>query len=128
MSYASLLVHRVDVQRATVGEVDGLDTYDWNTVQTGVRCRLDLQYIRPGRDPQWTPEAGRATDRTGVAFFLPNTQIRSGDRLIVRKGPKGTFLAEGAVDDAQDRHGFSHHLEVGVREVPGPRAAGSQTG
>jgi hypothetical protein len=128
VSYASLLVHRVDVQRATVGNIDGLDTYDWNTVATGIHCRLDLQYIRPGVDPQWTPEAGRPTDRTGVAFFPAHSNIRSGDRLIVRKGPQGTFLAEGAVDDAQDRHGYSHHLEVGVREVPGPRAAGSQTG
>jgi len=125
VSYRSLLVHRVDVKRPDIGEVDGTDTLTWPTVASKVPCKLDLQYIRPGVDPQWTPEAGRATDRTGVAFFLAGANVKAGDRLLVVKGPTGVFLCEGAVDEAQHRKGGSHHLEVGVREVPGPRARAS---
>jgi hypothetical protein len=125
VSYKSLLMHRVDVQRASTTEVDGMQSYEWTTVGSSIRCRLDLNYIRPGVDPQWTPEAGRATDRTGVAFFMAGANVRPGDRLVCRRGPQGTFLCEGANAEALDSKGLTHHIEVGVREVPGPRARAS---
>ena len=125
MSFLAMLQHRVDIQRPTTGEVDGLDTFEWNTVVSNEPCRLDLQFIRSGRDPQWTPEAGRPADRFGVAFFRNGANVKAGDRLVVKKGPAGTFLCEGAVDEALGFAGQPHHMEVGVKEVPGPRARAS---
>lgn len=118
MSYNALLVHRVTVKRLTETEVDGASTYDWHNVEVNERCRVDLNFQRHGKDPmQWTPEAGRATDKTGVAFFLPTANIRPGDRIVVTLGPTGTFLVEGAFEEILGRHGRVHHYEVGIKEV-----------
>jgi hypothetical protein len=122
MGFRDLLTHRAKVMRAQMVVSDGLESYDWVTVASRVRCRVDLQYIRPGRDPQWTPEAGRQTDRTGVAFFEANAPVKVGDRVVVLTPPGGTFLVEGSVDAVLGRDGKVHHLECGVREVPGPMA------
>jgi len=116
MSYKSLLVHRCDVLRLDPTNEDGAARYSYVKVASDVRCRLDLSFLRPGRDQGWTPEAGRATDRSGVAFFLTGTNILPGDRIKMRKGPTGLFLLEGTLDEVQDGTKF-HHLEVGVTEV-----------
>lgn len=125
MSYAALLDHRVTILRYSTQIVDGVEQYVPRTIATGVRCRLDLQFIRSGRDPQWTPEAGRVEDRTGVAFFLSDANVKPGDRIQVTRGPAGTFQVEGNVDQVFGRRGRIHHLECGVKEVPGPVARAS---
>lgn len=125
MSYRGLLAHRVTIKRSETTIVDGVESFGWVTVASGVPCRMDLQFIRSGRDPQWTPEAGRMEDRTGVGFFLADAPVRTGDRVIVTRGPSGTFLLEGSIDEVQGRHGRTHHIEVGVKEVPGPVARAS---
>jgi hypothetical protein len=83
---------------------------------TSERCFLDLGFIRQGKDPQWTPEAGRASDRSGVLFLGPTTAMRPGDRIRMTKGPSGTFQVEGAYDEAW-RPSDRHHIELGVVEV-----------
>lgn len=65
----------------------------------------------------WTPEAGRVSDRSGVAFFAPTQIVKSGMRVKMTTGPSGVFLIEGAVDEVW-RPTSKHHLEVGVVEVP----------
>jgi hypothetical protein len=96
--------------------VDGVASYTYTKVASGVRCRVDLSFLRAGKDQGWTPEAGRASDRTGVAFFESGVNILPGDRIVMTKGPTGTFLLEGSLDEVQD--GLkTHHLEVGVTEV-----------
>ena len=125
MSYSSLLDHRADVKRMTPTIVDGVESMTWRTVGRSRRCRLDLQFIRPGRDPQWTAEAGRPVDRTGVVFFERGEDIRTGDRIVVTRGPIGTFEIDGDVDHVFGRRGRVHHVEVGCKEVPGPRARAS---
>lgn len=122
MSYRSLLVHRADVQRFDSVLVDGSEQYLPKRVAVRLPCRIDLQYIRMGKDPQWTPEAGRPEDRTGVAMFLPGADVRTGDRLQMVRGPAGTFLVDGSVDEILGGRGRVHHLEVAVKEVPGPLA------
>lgn len=110
-----------------VTSVDGTLASDWTTVTTNERCFLDLQFIRKGRDPQWTPEAGRPSDRSGVAFFGPRSKVRVGDRLRVLKGrgPAGTYMVEGAFDTVYNGRGKVHHIEAGIKEVPPAIAVGA---
>ena len=116
MSFNAMLKHRCSVKRLVEGEIDGIATASWSTTSTNVRCFIDLNFIRKGKDPMWTAEAGRRTDRTGVLFALSTADIRPGDRVSVTKGPVGTFEVQGAVDEAW-RPLNLHHLELGVVEV-----------
>lgn len=117
MSYKSMLKQRCTLLELTETFVNGIPTSDWAEVATNVKCLMDLNFIRKGKDPMWTPEAGRPGDRSGVCFLDPSAPIRSGMRIKMTKGPTGTFLIEGAVDEAW-RPTDRHHFEVGVIEVP----------
>jgi hypothetical protein len=117
VSLRGLLVHRADILRLEVANVAGAPDVSWKTVAKDVRLRMDLNFLRPGKDSGWVPEAGRSPDRSGVAFFLTSADVRSGDRIKMTKGPTGTFLVDGAVDDPTDRTGEPHHIECGVTEV-----------
>lgn len=111
-----MLQHRCSVKRLTEGEVDGIATASWSTVASNVRCFLDLNFLRNGKDPVWSPEAGRRADRTGVLFASSSASIQPGDRIIMTKGPVGTFEVQSAVDEAW-RPSSMHHVELGVIEV-----------
>lgn len=119
MSFRSLLKQRCTIQRSQQTDVDGAPAFTWADVQTGVPCFVDLSFHRPGKDPGWTPEAGRPADRTGVVFMLPNAPVKPGDRIIVTRGqPDGTYEVTGAMDTVpQARRGRVHHLEMYVEEV-----------
>ena len=124
MSYRALMKHRVTVLRLQETFVGGLPVHQWTEVATGVRCFLDLNFVRLGKDPTWTPEAGRPTDRSGVGFFLGDAPIKNGDRIKVTRGPSGTFALEAAVDEAWQPT-RKHHLEVSIKEVAGQLSTGS---
>lgn len=117
MSYAGMLKHRCSLQTLSSTFVDGVPRTAWVDVATSVPCFLDLDYLRRGKDPMWTPETGRARDRAGVLFLKGTAPVKSGQRIVMSKGPSGTFLIEGAVDEAW-RPSSKHHIEVGVTEVP----------
>lgn len=117
MSYVSMLKHRCTLLELKEGFVNGVPTMKWEPIATNIRCFLDLNFLRRGKDPMWTPEAGRSSDRSGVCFLVGTAPARSGMRLKMTKGPTGTFLIEGAVDEAWQPN-QRHHLEVGVTEVP----------
>lgn len=123
MSYRLMLHHRCSIKRMVEQEVNGYLLMNYATVLTNVPCYLDLNFIRQGKDPMWSPEAGRPADRTGVWFGLPKYDIRSGDQIVMTKGPSGTFQIEGAVDEAW-RPRNKHHVELGVKEIGRPVANG----
>jgi hypothetical protein len=129
MSLNSMLRQRCVLLELTELNSDGAVTLGWGVVAGGenVRCFLDLNYIRQGKDPIWTAEAGRASSRTGVLFLVPGAPVKSGQRVIMLSGPKGTFSIEGAVDEAWTPKKL-HHLEVGVQEVGSVLAKGSPRG
>jgi hypothetical protein len=121
MSLRALLTHRCTVKRGETTVVDGVAAYTWKIVKTGVRCRVDLTFIRMGKDPQWSPEAGRSPDRTGVAFFFPDAPVKVGYRFTMTAGGiEGTFEIQD-IDHTQGTR-RTHHLECGIQEVPGPIA------
>jgi len=113
---------------------DGVPTLDWaqavsetgdqneNDMLAFLRGRLDLNFLRPGKDIPEAPVAGKALDRIGVLFTFPYAPIRAGDRIVAipnAKGKipvKGTFEIRNNPDEAQG-YEDSHHLEVQVIEV-----------
>jgi len=125
MSFQGLLTHRMTVKHLEIFDVDGIPAMDWRTVSTGEHCRVDLSFIRSGKDPQWTPEAGRPADRTGVLYVMPASKAKVGDRLVFTLGPRGTFLVEGVFEEILGRKGTVDHLEIGIREVAPAIASGS---
>lgn len=126
MSFRALLKHRCTLVRLKMVAVNGSPISTWEPVEENVRCFIDLNFIRKGKDPFWTEQAGRPADRTGVLFLLGDTPIKSGDRVIISKGPKGSFSVEGAIDEVWTPSKL-HHLEVGVREVATQLARGAQS-
>lgn len=118
MSYRALLKHRCEVWRMQETFIDGTPSHTWTKVITNVRCFIDLNFVRLGKDPTWTPEAGRPSDRSGVGFFMGDAPIKNGDRIVITKGPTGTFALESAIDEAWQPQA-KHHLEVSIKEVPG---------
>ena len=109
----------VAVTRLTVGATDGMPSYAYNVVPglSSLSCRLDIGFLRQGKDQPMAAEAGRAPDRVGVMYCNSDAAIKPGDRITPVSGPiTGTFeirvIPDGAVDFAE-----VHHLEVQVVEV-----------
>lgn len=125
MSYKAMLRHRCTVKRLQETFVNGMPVHNYVVVATGVRCFIDLNFVRLGKDPTWTVEAGRPSDRTGVGFFMGSAPIQNGDRITITRGPTGTFSLEAAVDEAW-RPSSKHHLEVSIKEVPRQLNAGEE--
>jgi hypothetical protein len=98
-----------------------------------LQCRLDLTFIRPGKDQPVPVVAGRAPDRVGVCYFDLAADasgvplVLAGDRLECVSGPIfGTFDIRLIPDVAQDLIG-AHHVEVQVIEVSQMLRAGGPT-
>jgi hypothetical protein len=96
-------------------------------------CRLDLGFIRPGKDTPAPLVAGRAPDRVGVCYYDPVTStngvplVLANDRLLCVEGPIfGMFEVRLVPDVAQDFVG-AHHIEVQVIEVSKQVEPGSPT-
>lgn len=117
---------------SSVGTGGGM-TFTWPAVTTVVdpvlnqagllQCRLDLTFVRPGKDQPAPIVAGRAPDRIGVCYFDLATDVNgiplvvAGDRLRCVQGPIfGTFEIRPVPDVAQGLTG-AHHVEVQVVEV-----------
>ncbi len=110
------LKHKAVVKRLTSTNVDGAPVYDWMPVNSNLKCKLDLAFVRLGKDPTWSPQAGRQPDRNGVLFCEAGEDLRPGDRITMLTGPSGTFELDGVPDEPWDMHSPSH-WELGVVEV-----------
>lgn len=114
-----LFSSRVQVSRLTVSDGGGVPIYAFDVVPglEAVPVRLDLNFLRPGKDQPPAAEAGRAPDRVGVMFASMGTDIRAGDRVRAVAGPvDGTFEIRVVPDVATD-YASGHHVEVQVVEV-----------
>lgn len=96
-------------------------------------CRLDLQFIRPGKDAQMPLVAGRAPDRTGLLFYdMPvdmngKPLILAGDRFQMVSGPiLGMFEMRQIPEMAQSYTGAAH-AENQVIEVSQALQSGGYT-
>jgi hypothetical protein len=118
---------RVEILQAVTDIVEGARVQAWNkssdnfdpTCAPGeMMCRLDLIFLRPGKDQPPPIVAGRSPDRTGILFCSNTPALQSGQIARVISGPAlgASFLLKMRPDEAQ---GFSasHHIEVQVFEV-----------
>ena len=73
---------------------DGIPTMSWNAVPSlsKVKGRLDLSFVRPGKDAPVPIEAGKVPDRMGIWFCAADSGILPGDHLEMVAGPvQGVF-------------------------------------
>lgn len=109
----------VKVQRLTRTRTDGVTKMEWldqPAPLNAIRCRLDLNFLRPGKDVPPAYEAGTAPDRVGVMFCRANNALRAGDRIVTVSGPvSGVFDLKVIPDIAVD-FSSAHHIEVQVIE------------
>ena len=121
----------VRVERLQLVTTDGVAEMDWAQATDPdpnaaemlkyLECRLDMNFLRPGKDILPAPEAGKAPDRIGIMFTYPYAPIKAGDRIVAipnREGKtpvRGTFEVRVMPDEAID---FSdqHHIEVQIIE------------
>lgn len=121
MSMEHLFASRVKVQRLTLtiesGRTAEHDWIDQTGVLASVPCRLDLLFVRPGKDVLPAYEAGVARERIGLMFCSGDIPIEAGDRIVTISGPvQGTFEIRNIPDRAQDFNS-AHHIEVQIVET-----------
>lgn len=112
---------KVKVQRLQLIVAEGRTaTHDWVDQQgklAKVPCRLDLLFVRPGKDVLPAFEAGVARSRMGIMFCPANIPLQAGDRIVTLSGPiDGTFDIPNIPDRAQDLDS-AHHIEVQITET-----------
>jgi hypothetical protein len=109
----------VKVQRLVRTRVDGMTEMTWvdqPAPLNAIRCRLDLTFLRPGKDAPPAQEVGTVPDRVGVLFSRVIPGLRAGDRIVTVSGPvTGTFDIKTIPDIAVD-YGSAHHYEVQIVE------------
>jgi hypothetical protein len=82
------------------------------------KCRLDLNFLRPGKDAPPAYEAGVAPDRVGILFCSASLGLKAGYRIVTLSGPvSGTFDIRMVPDVAVD-YDSAHHIEVQIVETP----------
>lgn len=116
----------VKVEKTTRANVNGSLTSVWVVVAglARVPCRLDVAFVRPGKQAPPPQEAGRSPDREGTAFFgldfgpliKPMYRITAitNDAGIIPV--RGTFEIRAWPDPAQDMFGPQHY-ECGIYEM-----------
>lgn len=119
-----LYASTVRVERQMTTQVDGVPTYDWATVAGSerVRCRLDLNFLRPGKDVAPAPVAGRAPDRIGLMFCSADTLIAAGDRIVTVPNDDGSQPITGTfeirvIPDVVVGYSTAHHIEIQILET-----------
>lgn len=119
-----LYASRVRIERPGLGNDGGVATMTWTTVEGGefVPCRLDLNFLRPGKDIAPAMEAGKAPDRIGIMFCDADTPLRAGDRVVTvpdeydQEPVKGTFEIR-VIPDVVVGYSAAHHLEIQILET-----------
>jgi hypothetical protein len=117
----------VEILESTTTIVDGARVQAWNKSSASfdpqcgpgeMKCRLDLIFLRPGKDAPAPIVAGRTPDRTGVMYCSYTPSLQGGQIIRVISGPftGSSFLLKMRPDEAQDFNG-THHIEVQIFEV-----------
>ena len=87
-----------------------------------LKGRLDLNFLRQGKDVLPAPVAGRASDHVGILFTFPYAPIKAGDRLVAIPNEQNKIPVPGTYDirempDVAIDFSDAHHIEVQVIEV-----------
>lgn len=85
-------------------------------------CRIDVGFIRPGKDAAPALNAGRQPDRVAVVFFDSDVPIKAGDRIQTvdneygEQPVRGVFEFKVVPDEAVDFDSV-HHKEAQAIET-----------
>lgn len=126
----------VKAERTALTQVDGIRDVNWVpaggdadelAMLSWIPCRLDLQFVRVGKDAPVAIQAGQAPERFGILFCGDEYYrvLKAGMRLVtipnaIGEEPiKGIFDLRAIPDLAQD-FARGHHIEVQVFEVLQP--------
>src|SRR6187431_476646 len=63
-----------------------------------LKCRIDMTFMRPGKDILPAPEAGKAPDRIGLFFTYWYAPIKAGDRIIAIENEDGEIPEPGTFE------------------------------
>lgn len=118
---------QAEVLRLTQTFVNGAPTMAWDKVTTildpilgipgELKCRIDLNFVRVGKDQPMPVVAGRAPDRVGLMLFDATDAILSGDRIHPLNGPISGMFELRAIPDVAAGWSAAHHMEVQLIEV-----------
>ena len=86
-----------------------------------MRCRIDLQFLRPGRDTPLAVVAGSIPDREGIMFCRFSPLLKAGMQLVTVPDRRGQEVVKGVfeikeIPDIALGFGNRHHIEVKVIE------------
>lgn len=119
-----LFASAVRVERLSMTQVLGKPTYNWAPVPGGefLKCRLDLNFVRPGKDIPAAPIAGSAPDRIGLLFCSADAPIRAGDRVVAIPNEVGEIPVAGTfeirvIPDVVVGFSHAHHIEIQILET-----------
>lgn len=115
----------VRVERMGLQLINGRAVTDWGPSPDAgsdwVKCRLDLNFLRPGKDVPAPINAGVVPDRIGIMFTYANAPLKAGDRIVAipneygKLPVSGTFDIKQTPDEAID-YANAHHIEVQIVE------------
>lgn len=127
----------VQVETIHLQDRDGMAVMDWGVSEAPgagwVECRLDLQFLRPGRDVVAPLNAGVVPDRFGIMFCDADAPLVAGCRIVTIPNAygempvKGTFEIKTIPDVALD-FASAHHIEVQIIESVQQIDVGDQFG
>jgi hypothetical protein len=117
----------VEILESTTDVIDGARVQAWSKSTAKfdpvcapgeMKCKLDLIFLRPGKDAPAPVVAWRTPDRTGVLYCSYTSNLKAGQivRVIDGSHTGASFLIKMRPDEAQNRRG-THHIEVQVFEV-----------
>jgi hypothetical protein len=116
----------VEVQHLDLTVINGEAVTGWVTKTdedaSYLRCRLDLNFLRPGKDIPAPINAGVVPDRIGIMFCSPWAPIKAGDRIVCIPNEMGEMPVEGtfeirAIPDRALDYASAHHIEVQILET-----------
>lgn len=122
----------VKVERLQLTVTDGTPVMDYAQAEDDdpavddmlhfLKCRLDMNFIREGKDLLPAPVAGKAPDRIGVMFTFPDAPIKAGDRIVAIENEQGKIPVAGnfeirAIPDEAVDFSDRHHIEVQIIEA-----------
>lgn len=87
-----------------------------------MRCRLDLQFLRPGKDTPAAVVAGVIPDREGIMFCDTTDKLRAGMQVVTIDGSNGKQVVKGVFEikempDVALDFDSAHHIEVKIIET-----------
>jgi hypothetical protein len=122
-----LFSSRVEVYDPVITVVDGTGEISWEKSSTVIdtahgepgemKCRIDLNFVRYGKDQLPAPVAGRAPDRIGVLLCSTTDGLKAGQRIKTIAGPVTGVFELRAIPDVAPDFSSAHHMEAQVIEV-----------